>query len=31
MIFASGTTEAMLIVFGVLITLSNNWLSFSLP
>jgi MFS transporter, putative metabolite:H+ symporter len=29
MLFARQTTEVALIVFGVLITLSNNWLSFS--
>ena len=29
LIFAGMTTEALIIVFGVLITLSNNWLSFA--
>ncbi|MGH7211391.1 MAG: MFS transporter, partial [Acetobacteraceae bacterium] len=29
LVFAGQTTEALLIVFGVLITLSNNWLSFA--
>ncbi len=29
LIFAGMTTEAALIIFGVLITLSNNWMSFS--
>lgn len=29
LIFSGMTTEALLIVFGVLITLSNNWMSFA--